>query len=116
MIVSLTKIELRNYAKLPAFFKFNGQIIQDLKQSNCVQFKVTGNWNLKVWYTMTLWQSEKDVLDFYRNGTHLEAMKQASFFSEKMHTTRVESDQLISWKAAKKTLQATENQPKINGK
>ena len=65
---------------------------------------------------MTLWQSEKDVLDFYRNGTHLEAMKQASFFSEKMHTTRVESDQLISWKAAKKTLQATENQPKINGK
>lgn len=44
MIVSITKIELNSYAKLIAFFKFNGQIISELKQSKCKKYKITGNW------------------------------------------------------------------------
>jgi len=102
MIVSITKIELNSYAKLVAFFKFNGQIINQLKQSECKGYKVTGNWTLKVWYTMTLWENENDIDTFYRTGIHLEAMKQSKKFSSKIQFKRINEVDLISWKKAKK--------------
>lgn len=102
MIVAITKIELASYSKLIAFFKFNGQIINELKQSPCKKFKTSANWNLKVWYTMTLWANEGDINDFYRKGTHLEAMKQSKTFSSKIQSTRKQSEDLMSWAEAKK--------------
>jgi hypothetical protein len=102
MIVSITKIELTSYSKLIAFFKFNGQIIKELKLSKCKKYKMTANWNLKVWYTMTLWVNENDINDFYRNGIHLEAMKKSKLFSSKIQSTRIHIDNIMSWKEAKK--------------
>lgn len=102
MIVSITKIELNSYSNLIAFFKFNGQIINELKASNCKKYKVTGSWNLKVWYTMTLWNTEDELNDFYRHGTHLEAMKQSRKFSSKIESHRIEHDDLMPWKELKK--------------
>jgi len=104
MVLFITKIKLNSYAKFFAFFKFNGQIINELKGANCLKHKITGSWNLKSWYTMTLWENEADLTTFYRSGTHLEAMKQASLFSSKIKVTRKESNDLISWKEAKKLL------------
>ncbi|WP_395064977.1 hypothetical protein [Flavobacterium sp.] len=102
MIVSVTKIELNSYSKLFAFFKFNGQIISELKQSPCKKFELTGNWNLKIWYTMTLWDNEIDISNFYKNGVHLEAMKKANVFSSKIQSKRVQNGSMMSWKEAKK--------------
>ena len=102
MIVSITKIELNSYLKLIPFFKFNGQIISELKQSNCKKHKVTGSWDLKVWYTMTLWKNESEINEFYRNGTHLEAMKLSKTFSSKIQSKRILTEDLINWKTAKK--------------
>ena len=102
MIVSITKIELDSYLKIIAFFKFNGQIIEELKQTKCKKYKLTGNWNWKIWYTMTLWEHENEINDFYRNGTHLAAMKQSGKFSSKIQSRRIQNDHLMSWKEAKK--------------
>ena len=102
MIVSVTKIELNSYSKLIAFFKFNGQIIAELKQSNCIKQKIAGSWNFKVWYTMTLWKNENDLNNFYRNGIHLEAMKKSKSFSSNINSYRLNKDDLINWKEAKK--------------
>ena len=102
MIVSITKIELNSYSKIIAFFKFNSKIIEELKLSNCKKHNVTGNWNLKVWYTMTLWENENDINDFYRNGTHQEAMKQSRNFSSKIESHRIQKEDLMNWKEAKK--------------
>ena len=102
MVVSITKVELNSYSKLIPFFKFNGQIIKELKQSTCKEFKLTSDFNLKVWYTMTLWGNENDINYFYRNGTHLEAMKQANLFSSKIQSKRIDNVELINWKDAKK--------------
>jgi len=102
MIVSITKIELISYSKLIAFFKFNGQIINELKLSKNKNYKITGSWNLRNWYTMTLWENENDINDFYRKGTHLEAMKQSKTFSSKIQSRRIHKENLISWKEAKK--------------
>ena len=104
-MVSITKIELISYSRFFAFFKFNGQIIQELKQSKCKKYKITGSWNLKTWYTMTLWENENDINNFYRNGTHLEAMKQSTSFSTKIDSIRIHKLAPISWKEAKKSFQ-----------
>lgn len=101
MIVSITKIELSSYSKLFAFFKFNGKIIAELKQSRCIKHKITGNLNLKVWYTMTFWENENDLNNFYRNSAHLDAMKQSKTFSSKIQSTRIPNKDLINWKKAK---------------
>lgn len=102
MIVSITKIELNSYLKLIPFFNFNRQIIAELQQANCKKHKVVGSWNGKVWYTMTLWENENDINDFYRNGTHLAAMKQSAKFSSKIESRRIQNEDLIPWKEAKK--------------
>ncbi len=102
MIVSITKIELISYARLFAFFKFNRQIIDDLKQSKCVEYKISGSWHLKDWYTMTLWVHENDINAFYRNGAHFEAMKQSKTFSNNIQSKRIYHEELIRWKEAKK--------------
>lgn len=102
MTLSITKIELNSYAVLPAFFKFNGKIINELKQSTCKKYKISGEWNLKVWYTMTLWENEKELIEFYRKGVHLEAMKQSKAFSSRIQSVRLPQEELMNWQAAKK--------------
>lgn len=102
MVLSITKIELNSYKRFVAFFRFNKQIINELKVSHCKKYQITGSWNLKSWYTMTLWENEADLTTFYRSGTHLEAMKQANLFSSNIQVSRVETSDFISWKEAKK--------------
>ncbi|MFM2284934.1 MAG: hypothetical protein RLZZ543_431 [Bacteroidota bacterium] len=102
MIVSITKIELRSYSQLRAFFAFNQRIIQALQKAPCKGFKATGSWNLKCWYTMTVWENENDLKLFYKQGVHLEAMKKASHFSHKIQSKRLVRDDVPSWKEAKK--------------
>lgn len=102
MIVSVTKIELNSYSKIVPFFRFNNQIISELKQSPCQKFELTGNWNLKVWYTMTMWENETDISNFYKNGIHLEAMKSANIFSTNIQSKRIQKACMMSWKEAKR--------------
>ncbi len=101
MILSITKIELNSYSKLLAFFKFNGQIMAELKQSKCIKYKATGSWNLKCWYTMTLWDDENEINNFYRNGIHLEAMKKSKTFSTNIQSKRLPKEDFISWTEVK---------------
>lgn len=105
MIVSITRLELVSYSKIKSFFGFNRKIINELQASKCIQFKVTPNWNLRTWYTMTLWECEDDLLEFYRNGTHAQAMREAANFSKNLKATRIEGKTLIPWKDAKKRVQ-----------
>ena len=102
MILTITKIELISYSKLFAFIGMSSQIIKDLKQSECKKYKMTRTWNLKVWYTMTLWENDQEINHFYRHGKHLEAMKKSKLFSSQIQSLRLQVDDLIKWEEAKK--------------
>jgi hypothetical protein len=102
MVIGITKITLHNYRRFFSFFRFNGQIIKELQKSPCKHYKITGSWNLKTWYTMTLWEDDAAINTFYRSGTHLEAMQQAHVFSSKISSKRTSGNELISWKEGKK--------------
>lgn len=105
MIVSITRLELVSYSKIKSFFGFNRKIINELQASKCLQFKVKPNWNLRTWYTMTLWECEEDLFEFYRKGTHAHVMREAANFSKNLKATRIEGKTLIPWKDAKKRVQ-----------
>ena len=87
---------------MKAFFGFNQRILAELKTSNCKAFKVTPNWNLGTWYTMTVWESEADLFAFYRSGTHAKAMQEAANFSTNLKAIRIEGTELLKWRKAKK--------------
>ena len=107
MILSITKLELISYSKLFPFFAFNGKIMAELKQSKCKKYKIGSNWNFKCWFTMTLWENEADLQAFYRNGTHIEAMKGARNLASILESKRLDKNFLIEWKEAKKLFNIT---------
>lgn len=104
MVISITKITLHNYRRFFSFFRFNGQIIKELQKSPCKDYKITGSWNLKTWFTMTLWEDNAAIDAFYKSGTHLEAMQKAHLFSSKISSKRTTGNELIPWKEGKKIL------------
>lgn len=102
MILTLTKIELISYSKLLPFIRFNSLIVKQLKKSRCKKYKVSNDWNFKAFYTMTLWENENDINEFYRTGDHLIAMKQSKRISSKIQSKRLIENDLINWNDAKK--------------
>lgn len=53
---------------------------------------------------MTLWETEADLLAFYRNGTHAKAMQEAANFSTNLKAIRIEGTELLNWRKAKKLI------------
>ncbi len=104
MPISITQIEIISYSKLPSFLKMNSKIFQQLKNSNCIKYKAIGSWNLKIWYTMSVWENDEEINQFYRNGNHKEAMKSAKHFSSNIKSLRIEGKEFIEWRLAKQLL------------
>lgn len=104
MKASLTYIKLKSPLK---FFtlSFNGmKIVRQLKTTNCINVKNTGFW--KKHYTMTLWNNEQDIKDFYKSGAHLEAMKISNKIAQEIRTITIDADSLPDWKTAKNILRS----------
>ena len=103
MKATITSIELKGFFR---FFTLSGKamgIIKQLKTTNCKDFKKKGFWTTH--YTMTLWESEKELKDFARSGAHLEAMKVSSQIAKEIRTVTIDADALPDWKEALKLLE-----------
>ena len=102
MKVTITKIVLKSPFH---FFKLSAtalQILKQLKKTNYVDFKKTGFWTTH--YTMTMWNTEKDMKDFANNGAHLEAMKISKQIASELSTITIDAEKLPDWKTAKDLL------------
>lgn len=103
MKVTVTSIELKGPLK---FFALSAQalhIVRQLKSTKHKAFKKRGFWTTH--YTMSLWNSEEDLLEFARSGAHLEAMKKSGQIAKEIRTITVDRDTLPNWKEAKELLQ-----------
>lgn len=103
MKVTITSIELKSPMK---FFGLSTQalkITKQLKSTQYKEFKKTGLWTKH--YTMTLWNSEKELKDFAMSGAHLEAMKESKRIAKEIRTITIDSDSLPNWKEAKALLE-----------
>lgn len=102
MKVTITSIELKSIFKLFSLYSYSFQIMNQLKTSNCVSYKIQGIW--KKHYTITLWKSQEDISDFARTGAHLTAMKSSKKIAKEIRTITIEKDKIPSWGEAKKLL------------
>jgi hypothetical protein len=102
MILSITHLKLESAWKLFPFMAATAKIIKQLNKTAVVDFK--SNSTLTNHYTMSLWNSEKDMRDFYRSGEHAKAMKDAKKIAVEIKTYHFEEDHLIPWKEAKKVV------------
>ncbi|QNL21533.1 DUF3291 domain-containing protein [Hyphobacterium sp. CCMP332] len=100
MILSITHLKLKSPWKIFPFMATTAKIIKQLDKSAVVNFK--SNSTLRNHYTMSLWKNEKDMRDFYRNGDHAKAMKNAKNIAAEIKTIHFEADAFLPWKKAKK--------------
>lgn len=102
MKVTITSIELKGPFKFFLLASKALQITRQLKATNCKDFSKRGFWTTH--YTMTLWESEKELRAFTKSGAHLEAMKTSSEIAKEIWTFTYDAKELPSWDEAKKLL------------
>lgn len=98
MKATITSIELKGPFKFFALSARALKIIKQLKATNYKDFKKKGIWTKH--YTMTLWESEKDLREFATSGAHLEAMKESAKIAKEIRTITIEANKLPSWEEA----------------
>ena len=103
MKVTITSIELKSIFKFFALSTYALSIVKQLKNSNYKGFKKQGFWTTH--YTMTLWDNETDIIDFYKSGAHLKAMKESKKIAKEIRSITIDSDTFPSWKEAKLLLE-----------
>lgn len=99
MILSITSLKVKNFYHLFRIWPYSFKCVLQLRSSKCVAFKTIGMGNPS--YTMTLWNSESDMLEYFSSGAHLKAMKEATKWAEEIRSVRVMRDSLLEWKEAK---------------
>lgn len=102
MKLTITSIELKSPFKFFALSSWALQIIRQLKSTPCVAFKKKGFWTRH--YTMSLWQNDQDLQEFFTSGAHLQAMKVSKKIAREIRTITIDLDQIPDWKTAKELL------------
>jgi hypothetical protein len=96
--VVITSIVLKNPLKIFAFAFYVSKIVKQLKTSNNIDFKNKGFWT--TFYTMTLWENDKDLISFSSSGAHLESMKKSKKIANEIRTFAYDTETLPSWDEA----------------
>jgi len=78
------------------------KIIKQLKATNFKGFKKRLLWTKH--YTITLWETEKDMKEFVNSSVHLEAMKLSKKIAKEIRTVTIEADELPNWNEVKRML------------
>ncbi len=104
MKVTITSIELKGPLKFFILSREALKVIRQLRTTNHKAFKKAGFWTRH--YTMTLWESDKELGDFSLSGAHLKAMKRSREIAKEIRILTYESDRLPSWPEAKEKLKS----------
>ena len=100
MIVTVTSIRLKKWWFFFRLSYFGLLITRQLqKEKGFIKMKNTGFGMMH--YTLSAWESEEDVKRFYKQGAHLQAMKQASSIAIETRTYSYSSEKFPDWREAK---------------
>ncbi len=103
MKATITSIELKDPLKFFLLSVSALKIVKQLKATNFKDFKKRGVWTKH--YTITLWDSEKELKEFASSGAHMEAMKQSRKIAKEIRTITIETNELPTWNEAKRILE-----------
>ena len=75
-IALLSYLPLRSYLRVPAFFRYTFQIqAQMLKTPGAIGYALRAKVLSRNFWTLSVWESDKVLMDFVRKAPHGEAMK-----------------------------------------
>jgi len=94
----MTSIELKSPFKIFALLIHILNIANQLRTTNCLEFKKKGNWTK--YYTITLWRNNDDIKKFVYSGAHMYAIRKSKRMVKEIRTLTIEADGLPSWKEA----------------
>lgn len=98
MLVVVTYFRLRSAIRGFELFLHEHRIKKQLKEMQCKAYKKRAIF--KDVHTMTLWDSEEDMLRFVRSGAHLESMKSTARLGSQFRSVSFEVSAMPSWKEA----------------
>ncbi|RDY58723.1 DUF3291 domain-containing protein [Flagellimonas nanhaiensis] len=102
MVLAITSIELKSPLLFFRLSLVSLQVINQLKNSSCIDYRTTGFW--KKHYTITLWRDKEEMQNFSRNGNHLYAMGKSRFIAKEIRVAILNMDEFPNWKEAKTLL------------
>lgn len=99
MIAAITQIRLKSIFKLPKFMFVSNLIFKQAKNAPGNKGMKSSNKGLQ-FFTLTLWDDEKSLMDFMLSGNHREAMKVIRDYSNDYGSARWETISMPSWDEA----------------
>ena len=95
MILSVTKLELKNFGKLFRFFLRTYPAYFQAKRSPGNLFSEMRVLGLLTFGTLTAWESEEALLKYRNSGRHLEAMKASRGLTVLLQSTHFEAPESL---------------------
>jgi Domain of unknown function (DUF3291) len=72
----LSYLPLRSYGKIPVFFWFTLQINRQLRATpGAIGYSMRTNMFSRRFWTLSVWESDRALMDFVGNGRHRKVMK-----------------------------------------
>lgn len=88
MKVTITSIQLKSPFKFFPLSLYAMKILNQLKNTDCLEFKKQGIWTTH--YTMTLWENEAQLKEFAGSGAHLVAMRNGRKIAKEIRTLTID--------------------------
>lgn len=88
-VALLTYLPLRSYSKIPRFFQFTFQIQRQLKDTQgAIGYTLRAKPLSQRFWTLSVWESERALMDFVAKAPHADVMKSLSPHMEPTKFTR----------------------------
>jgi Domain of unknown function (DUF3291) len=88
-VALLSYLPLRKYGKIPAFFRYTLQIQGQLrKTAGVIGYTMRARILSRNFWTLSVWENERALIDFVGKAPHREAMKTISPYMGAMNFTR----------------------------
>lgn len=99
MIAAITKIRLKSIFKLPKFMFVSNPVFKQAKNAPGNKGVKSSNKGLQ-FFTLTLWDDEKSIMDFMLGGSHREVMRVIRDYSDDYGSVRWEVPEMPPWDEA----------------
>jgi hypothetical protein len=91
-IVLLSYLPLRRYSKMPLFFRYTAQINRQLRKTpGAIGYGMRAYIFTRKFWTLSVWESDRALMDFVAKIPHGEAMSKISPYMDKT--------KILRWKA-----------------
>ena len=106
MIISITKIQLKNIWQLLKFMKHAGRLRnQAISADGVIHVDVKADLGKLTFYTLTAWENESSLREFMLGGYHKEAMKNTKKIAKQAVSTHHEGNKIPDWQEALQILE-----------